>query len=108
MSRSNASPTYPSPNTKKASRSNMNTSPTSANHSTNHSADVSDDDSFDDNLEEMMVIDINFAKGKSDEIIVHFGDQAVDLAEASLINMLPEFVLIYHILGYRRLSKSTD
>jgi hypothetical protein len=39
------------------------------------------DSNFDDNLEEMMVIDINFAKGRSDEIIVHFGDKPTDLAE---------------------------
>ena len=38
--------------------------------------------------EEIMVIEINFGKGKKDDIIVHFGDNPVVLAEVSnLLNL---------------------
>lgn len=32
-------------------------------------------------LEEMMVIEINFGKDRSDEILVHFGDDPLELAK---------------------------
>ena len=34
--------------------------------------------------EEMMVIEINFGKNKKDDIVVHFGDNPVSLAEVTL------------------------
>lgn len=34
--------------------------------------------------EEMMVIEINFGKGRSDDIVVHFGDNPAVLAEVIL------------------------
>jgi hypothetical protein len=32
-------------------------------------------------LDEMMVIEINFGKDKSDEVMVHFGDDPIELAK---------------------------
>lgn len=36
--------------------------------------------------EEMMVIEINFGKNRKDDIVVHFGDNPVSLAEVCLGN----------------------
>lgn len=50
--------------------------------SASHLESITDDsDDDEEDLNEMMVIEISFGKGKSDEIVVHYSDDPRELAE---------------------------
>ena len=54
--------------------------------SASHLESITDDSEDDeDDLNEMMVIEISFGKGKSDEIVVHYSDDPRELAEVRVL-----------------------
>lgn len=70
-----------------------------------------DSESWEGELEEMMVIEINFGKDRSDEILVHFGDDPEEIAKV-LYCLIFKFTAAHrdtlYVSCFRPLSRSMD